>query len=200
MEDKHSLCKHPGSCIINALKGFFRGAVIGLGIKAAIALVFGIFRRTIFKHPALLLKIFSKENLRLVFFLSGTIGVQRSVLCLLRRLTNNERISSFVAGFCGGIPLAFENTESRVAYSLYMLARSLDAICKYLVSKNLLPKIPYAIEMVYMFSLSTLHYTKIWNSDCLNKGYYNMIVRFLREPNDPYYIDMTGVSDHLRKK
>ena len=200
MEGKHRLCKHPDSCLINALKGFLQGAVVGIGIRAAIVLAIGLFRRTFFKNPAMMLKVFSSENIKLVYFLCGTVGIHRAVLCLFRRLTNNEKISSFAAGFCSAIPLAIEHSDSRVEYSLYMVARAMDAFCVYLVSAKLVPTIPYLIEIVYILSFSALQYIKVWNPECIHAGYSSMLNRFLKEPNDPLYIDMRGVHDHILLK
>ena len=197
MEDKHSLCKHPNSCLWNAINGYIRGASIGLIIRAAITIISGLFRRTLFKNPASLLKMFSKENMRIVAFLCGMVGIHRTVLCFLRRYTNSEKISSFVAGVCSGIPLIVEDKESRVLYSLYMLIRSFDAICKYLVAQKIVPKVPYMIEYLFIFAITVLHYARAWHPDCINKGYGNVLNRFLKEPNDPLYIDMVGYTDKL---
>ena len=200
MEGKHFLCKHPNSCFWNAINGYVRGASLGLILRAAITIIAGLFRRTLIKNPASILKMFSKENMRIVIFLSGMVGVHRTILCLLRRYTHNERISSFVAGFCSAIPLIVEDGESRVLYSLYMLIRSFDAICKYLVSHNIVPKIPHCIEYLYILSTTVLHYSKVWHPDCVNKGYGNVLNRFMKEPNDHFYIDMIGYTDKLLLK
>ena len=201
MADKHSLCKHKRSCVANSALGYVRGGIIGLSIRAIITLLVGIFRKTLFKNPlGLVLKIFHKENMRLVFFLSGTIGVYRSVLCLLRRITNNEKISSFFAGFASGIPLLFEEPESRVLYSLYVFVRSMDTVFKFLVAKKIFPKVTNFMEFMFVVSISIMHYTRVWNSDCLNRGYLNMLNRFTREPNDPIYTDMIGYGDKFNRK
>lgn len=185
---------------MNALGGFVRGASIGLIIRGVITLISGLFRRTLFKNPASILKMFSKNNLRIVFFLSGMVGVHRAVLCALRRYTNNEKISSFWAGAVGAIPLAFEDSESRVLYALYLLIRSFDSVCKYLVTNKLVPVIPHFVELLFIFSITVLHYTKVWNADCLNKGYLSLLNKFMKEPNDKVYLDMIGYGDKLLKK
>ena len=195
MADKHALCKHKGSCLINALKGYLRGALIGLGIRTIIAIIFGLLKRTIFKNPMVLLKIFAKENMRLVYFLSGMIGVHRSVLCLMRRYTNNEKVSSFVAGFFGGLPLILEDADSRITYGLYILVRGLDALCKFLVSTGKVPKVPYLLEILYILSMTILVDSKAHNPECLNKGFSSMVNKMMKEPNDPVYVDFSGYHD-----
>lgn len=174
--------------------------MIGLGVRAAIGLIMGLLKRTIFKNPASLLKIFSKENMKLVYFLSGMVGVHRSVLCILRRFTNCEQKSSFFAGFASGLPLLFEESESRVLFSLYMLVRAGDAFCKFLVDYKIVPRVPKFIEIVYFVSLSVLIYLRVFHPETANKGFSNLMGRLVREPNDKVYLDMTGYFDRLVKK
>ena len=97
MSHKSCLCKHPDSCISNAIKGFIRGLFISTGFKLAVSLAKAIIKFKIFTDPKSVLKL-SYSDLNLIFFLSGLIGIQRSVLCTLRRLTNNEKLSSFFSG------------------------------------------------------------------------------------------------------
>lgn len=200
MAEKTSLCKHTDSCLKNSFRGFFRGAVIGLGVRAVIGIIMGLIKRTIIKNPASLLKIFSKDNMKLVYFLSGMIGVHRSVLCISRTVTGCEKKSSLFAGLASGVPLLFEESESRVLFSLYMLVRAGDAFCKYLLSTGLVPRVPKFIEMVYFASLSVLIYVRIFHPEATNKGFSNLMGRLVKEPNDTVYLDMTGFFDKFLKK
>ena len=200
MAEKTSLCKHPDSCLKNSLRGFIRGAIIGLGIRAAIGIVLGLIKRTIIKNPASLLKIFSKENMKLVYFLTGMVGVHRSVLCISRTFTNCEKKSSFLAGLASGVPLLFEESESRVLFSLYMLVRAGDAFCKYLVSAGFVPRVPKFMEIVYIAALSVLIYVRVFHPEATNKGFSNIMGRIIREPNDMVYIDMSGFYDKIIKR
>jgi hypothetical protein len=144
--------------------------------------------------------MFAKENMKLVYFLGGMIGLHRSTLCLLRHYTNNEKISSFFAGFASGIPLIFEHPDNRMLFSMYLLVRAGDTICKYLVSQGLVPKIPKFIELVYIFSLSVLIYAGVFHPESTNKGFLGLMNRLVREPNDIVYIDMTGFRDKMLKR
>ncbi|OMJ93213.1 hypothetical protein SteCoe_3914 [Stentor coeruleus] len=195
--DNQVLCRHKGNCLQNALKGFVRGTIIGLGIRAAITLVLGLLKRTIIKNPLSFLKMFSKDNLRIVWFLSVMVGVYRSVLCYMRRKTKDEKLSSFVAGFASSIGLIFEESESRTLYALYLLVRSLDALCKYLVANKKISSIPNAIEGLYTLSMLILVHSRVFDPDALNHGFYNVINRFMKEPNDVVFLDMIGHSDHI---
>ena len=197
MAEKSSLCKHPGPCLHNSLKGFFRGAVIGLGIRTAIALVFGLIKRTLIKNPMSILKIFSSSNMKLVYFLSGMIGFHRSALCIARHYTNNEKISSFIAGFASGVPLLVEESETRMLFSMYLLVRAADTVCKYLVSNGIVPKIPKFIEIVYILALGILIYSGAYHPESTNKGFLSLMARLVREPNDWIYIDMVGFRDKM---
>lgn len=200
MAEKTSLCKHHDSCLINSIKGFIRGALIGLGVRAAIGLIMGLLKRTIIKNPASLLKIFSKDNMKLVYFLSGMVGVHRSSLCILRRFTNCEQKSSFLAGFAGGLPLLFEESDSRVLFSLYMLVRAGDAFCKFLVNMRIVPKVPNLIEIVYIASLCVLIFLRVFHPETVNKGFANLMGRLVSEPNDKVYLNMTAYFDNFVKK
>jgi hypothetical protein len=202
MADKHSLCKHPRGCLINSLNGYIRGGCIGLLIRGVITLFAGIIRRKIFKDPKFMLKVFQPKSLRLVYFLSGMIGLYRTSICILRRLTNNEKISSFFAGLISSIPLLFEETESRLMYSLYLLVRALDVLINHLLEKKVIPPIKYFVEMNFVFAMAVLQYNRVWNPDCVNKGYFGFLSKFMSEPNDSILLDMIGYTDRyfIKKK
>ena len=202
MEAKHSLCKHHPSCFINALKGYFRGACIGLIIRAGITVLSALIKRTIFKNPSVLLKMFTKDNLRVVGFLSGMIGVYRTIICIARRLTNDEKISSFLAGFCSSVPLLFEHKGSRLIYSLYLLVRSGETVVNYLIDQEALPTIPGFYNILYAISWFVLAYSKAWHSDCLSHAISNLFMSIMKEPNDFLLLDMVGYTDkhHLKRR
>ncbi|CAG9317482.1 unnamed protein product [Blepharisma stoltei] len=191
------LCKHELPCWKHTLFGFARGAIIGLIVRSFLTLLTMLLKKKIFKDPLYILNIFKKNNLRMVGFLSGMIGLYRAVLCFLRKKTGNEKISSFLAGFASGIPLLFEERESRVLYALYILVRAGDAVVKHLVANGYLPKIPHIIDGLFIAAISVLHFARVWEPWNINKGYMNMLNRFITGHNDRVLIDMTGYSDKL---
>lgn len=199
MAEKSPLCKHPGPCLHNSAKGFVRGAVLGLSLRAAIALVFGLIKGSLAKNPKSLLKIFASSNMKLVYFLSGMIGFHRSAICIARHYTKNEKLSSFIAGLASGVPLLVEEAETRMLFSMYLLVRAADTACRYLVSQELLPKVPKFIEFVYIFALSILIYAGVYHPDCTNKGFLALISKIITEPNDWVYYDMAGFKDKFFK-
>lgn len=202
MEDRpksnQHLCKHQLPCAIHTLYGFARGAIIGIGIRGVLTLLSMILKGKLFKDPLFILNTFKKSNLKLVAFLSGMIGLYRAVLCFLRSQTKNERISTFVAGFASGLPLLFEDRDTRVLYALYILVRAGDCIVKFLVAKKHVPKIPYIIDVLFGAAITVLHYARVWEPENLNKGYYSMLNRFFVKPNDKILADMTGWEDKMK--
>lgn len=183
-ENPHQLCKHKHSCIVNTLMGAVRGGVIGLGIRGVLSLFSLVLKRRIFKDPKSILSIFSKSNLKLPCLLASMVVLFRGTLCLCRKYTKDEEISAFAAGFASGIPLCVESSGNRVVYSLYVLAKALDVAVKHLVKLGYLPKIPYFPDILYGISMTILQFARVWEPDCVNKGYYSMTKKFMIEPND----------------
>ena len=196
---KSDLCKHKNSCVENTLKGISRGLLIGSGIKLGINLLKALAKLKLLKNPSVIFK-FGKSDLMFVLFLSGMIGAQNSVLCALRRLTNNEKISSFFSGFAGGIPLILESSENRTLYSIFTFVRAAETLIKYLVSIKALPKIPYALEITFIISFGYIMWVKVYDVDCLNKGMYGMVKKMFHAPTEYMQIDMTGFEDEMLRK
>lgn len=185
---KHSLCKHSRPCVENALFGFLRGGVIGLVARAVLTLLGLILKRRLFKNPALIFSIFSKEKLRLVGFLSLMVGLFRCSLCTARRVTSNEKLSACIAGFIAGLPVAIEGVESRVLYSLYLIVRGMDALVKWAVANGRLPYVPYFYNILFIVATTFLHQTNTFDFECMNVGYANLLKRFLFDVNDKHIL------------
>lgn len=194
MQPKSHLCKHSNSCLINSCKGLVKGAFIAISFRIVINFLKVALK--LFRNPSNLLK-FSKADLRFGLFLSFMISIQRFALCFLRRYTNNEKISSFISGFLSGIPLAFESSQNRVFYSLYLLTRAMETLLKSFVSQKKLPYIPYAYEALYSISFSFLVFTRVWNTECLSPSFYSFTNKLFPFKLDYVQINMTGVGDKI---
>lgn len=165
--NKHPLCKHQNPCVYSCALGFVRGAATGLTIRFVLSLL-SIIVKLDFKKYYKLIEILSPANLRLPLFLSLLVGIHRTSLCILRRITNNELTSTFLANILSGISLVAEEPETRINWALFTLVRGIESLVKTQVARGRIPEIPYFIEIMYAIIVLPLHYGMWFESDIAN--------------------------------
>ena len=121
-----SACKHKDSCLINSLKGYLRGGVIAVGIK----FILTSFRVLLKQNWRLINQFFTKDTLSLMIASILTIGLFRSTLCAVRKLTQREDLASGASGFVAGLPLAFLDSKTRLMVATYWFVRAVDILVK----------------------------------------------------------------------
>ena len=126
MVSRTCLCKHKLSCCENVINGFvstFGYCFVGKLILSNMRYLFS---------PAKLAKNLLSwksgvDSFRIALFVGLVNGVYKLVLCIMRRLTRSNKISSIVAGFVAGLCIRFDAKSRRVLTMLLVMSRVVDA-------------------------------------------------------------------------
>lgn len=172
---KTALCKHRDTCLINALKGFARGAGIGAALSSAFFLLSAIASGKLFRNPAMLRKLVSEDFFRYATFLSVMSGGYRAVLCAMRRCTADERVSSWVAGLCCSVGLMAMKGETKKTWALYLFVRAVVSVHSSSVQKGVIPDVPYGVFILFALVCAVLLYARAFEPTTLSRSYYNFI-------------------------
>jgi hypothetical protein len=187
------LCKHKESCLLNALRGFLRGALIGAGVNSALFLLSALASGKIFRHPAMLKRIIGGDLVRYTVFLSFLCGGYKSVLCLMRRVSPDDRKNSLVAGLVCSLGLLAMKGETKKTWALYLFVRALVSVHTSAVQKHWIPEIPYGVYWLFALVCTVLLYARAFEPDCLSKSYYNFISYMSAgTKNDTTMLDIFG--------
>lgn len=168
-------CKHKGTCLHNAQMGFLRGAAVGAGLSSAFFLLGGLASGRLFKHPALITKLFSEEFFRYAGFMATLTGGYKAVLCLMRRVTQDERTCSMVAGLVSAFGLVLMKGESKKTWALYLFVRAVVSLHSKALERHMLPEVPYGVFILFALVCCVLLYARAFEPTTLSKSYYNFV-------------------------
>jgi len=112
MLTKTHLCKHKYGCYENVILGFYKILIKTFAIKLVLN-NFGLVANPK-KLIANLLSLKSfKDNVRFALFVGLLTGIYKAALCILRRIFNDDRIATPIAGFLAGIAAYVEDQKRR---------------------------------------------------------------------------------------
>lgn len=168
-------CRHKGTCLHNASMGVIRGAVLGAGLSSAFFLLGGLASGRLFKRPALITKLISEDFFRYAGFLATLTGGYKGILCLMRRVTHDERTCSMVAGLISAFGLVLMKGESKKTWALYLFVRALVSLHTKALERHLVPEVPYGVFLLFAFVCCVLLYARAFEPTTLSKSYYNFV-------------------------
>ena len=168
-------CKHKGTCLHNALMGFLRGAGLGAGLSSAFFLLGGLASGRLFKHPALLVKLINEDFFRYAGFLATLTGGYKGLMCLMRRVSPDERTCSMVAGLISAFGLVLMKGESKKTWALYLFVRAIVCLHTKALERHMIPEVPYGVFYLFALVCALLLYARAFEPSTLSKSYYNFI-------------------------
>jgi len=155
--------------------GVLRGAALGAGLSSAFFLLGGLASGRLFKRPALITKLISEDLFRYAGFLATLTGGYKGILCLMRRVTEDERTCSMVAGLISAFGLVFMKGESRKTWALYLFVRAIVSLHTKGVERHQVPEVPYGVFILFALVCMVLLYARAFEPTALSKSYYNFI-------------------------
>ena len=155
--------------------GFLRGAAIGAGLSSAFFLLGALASGRLFKKPGMLLKLFNEDFVRYTGFLSLLTGGYKAILCAMRRVTQDERTCSMVAGLVSALSLAVMKGESKKTWALYLFVRALVSLHTKALERRLIPEVPYGVFYLFALVCCVLLYARAFEPSTLSKSYYKFV-------------------------
>lgn len=71
------------------------------------------------------------DSIRFALFVACMNSIYKSVLCLLRRFSDNDKINGFIAGFLCGLAIIIDEKERRIFIALILFSRALVFIIQF---------------------------------------------------------------------
>lgn len=103
------LCKHKGGCVVNTIRGFLRGLVIGLLVKGGFSVVVNVFWKKLYKKPnQLKAAIFDPATKDFALFLAFFVSSFKGVHCLMKNIREtDDGLNSLISGAVSGLSVLF---------------------------------------------------------------------------------------------
>ena len=162
-QGRSDLCKHKFGCYENIIRSALKSFLIGYLTKTLINSLSYILRPA--KLVSFLLSAEAvKDCSQFSLFLALMIASYKAILCLLRRLLKDDKISSLIAGFCCGLAISVDIQKRRILIALIMLARALDCFVNVLQNHDILHRIKYFEFFIWSVSAAFLKYCKVFES------------------------------------
>jgi len=176
-EKSYRICKHPGDCTTNCLRGATRAFIAAYVVKYFVAILPAIITRKIFQKPQLLLEYAGKDTIRFALFLSLFVSGFKGINCAMRKYRQKEdKLNAFVAGSVAGLSLLLDEKSRRTSIALYISTRALEFVYVYLMRRGMLPNIPHGDALVMAISSSQILYALLREQDTLSKSYYSFLL------------------------
>jgi len=147
-----TLCKHKESCWSFTLRGFFRGFMIGCGLRGTLTFLSLLFLKKMYRNPKKLLELsFGSKTTNFGLFLGFFVGCWKGIACLLRNIrVRDDEINSIVAGAVAGLSILFSRSTE---ISMYCLSKGVEAIFVSMTKKGVMKPLPH--PDVFMFAIGT---------------------------------------------
>lgn len=102
-------------------------------------------------------------------------GGYKAVLCLMRRVTQDERTCSMVAGLVSAFGLVLMKGESKKTWALYLFVRAVVSLHSKAIERHMLPEVPYGVFILFALVCCVLLYARAFEPTTLSKSYYNFV-------------------------
>lgn len=148
---KTEFCRHDFGCLEGIISGTINSFVLSYLLNSCLNfLSLFVLKRQL---KLFLLSLVQPEHWRLCGFLTSHTFLLKSVMCFLRTVRNkNDQINNFLAGAIAGFfSIGFLEKSSKMTWSGYLFARSLDSIYRHLVNKKVFKKREF--HYLVLFSL-----------------------------------------------
>ena len=148
---KTEFCRHEFGCFESIISGTINSFVLSYMLNSCLNFLSLFVLKRQFK--LFLLSLVQPEKWRLCGFITSHTFLLKSVLCFLRTVRNkNDQINNFLAGAIAGLfSIGFLEKSSKMTWSGYLFARSLDSIYRHLVNKKVFKK--RELHYLILFSL-----------------------------------------------
>ena len=160
-----SQCHHKSNCANNALRRTVRAFFTGGGIKLVLTILRVLLHRRLPKKADLLRDL--RDGLRLAGFLASASGVFNTSQCLLRRLRDKEDPwNPAISGLLSGLTVVIDDPSRRQMWTIYAFSRALYPAYELLARRQIVPRVKYSAELLYMFVSISVHYAWLSHPEC----------------------------------
>jgi len=170
-----SLCKHKKSCYQFTLRSFFRGFMIGCGLRGSLTFLSLLFLNKMYKNPKKLLELsFGPKTTSFGLFLAFFVSAWKGVACLLRNVrVHDDEFNSLIAGFLAGISIIFSRSTE---ISMYCLSKGVEAVFNACVNRGLLKSLPHGEVLLFSLGTGLIFYNCTLEPFNLRFSYWNFLL------------------------
>eukprot|EP00475_Leptophrys_vorax_P039873 TRINITY_DN7298_c0_g1_i1.p1 TRINITY_DN7298_c0_g1~~TRINITY_DN7298_c0_g1_i1.p1 ORF type:complete len:531 (+),score=125.39 TRINITY_DN7298_c0_g1_i1:180-1772(+) len=128
-------------------------------ISLAVVPVLVLQLKSLIKNPLGVSVKTAFSILRSSAFIAAFVGIYQRAICVSRQfLSKDFRFVYWLCGFVCSASIFIERPSRRVELALYVIPRGLDAFFQQLVSRNILPNVPFFDVMLNCAAMSGLMY------------------------------------------
>ncbi|CDW74092.1 UNKNOWN [Stylonychia lemnae] len=157
------LCKHKFGCYENTLRGWYRSFAMAFLVKSLFTHL-----PKIVKPVKLIKKILSikgnTDAIKFALFASCMCAIYKAALCIMRRITGDDKINAGVAGFLSAFAILLDAKSRR-------LFLSLDVFVNMLEKRGIIKKINGFEVWAWAVMGCFNKYCMSYEPECLNNGF-----------------------------
>ncbi|CDW79410.1 UNKNOWN [Stylonychia lemnae] len=119
-----------------------------------------------------------KDPIKFGLFISVMCALYKSLLCFLRRFSDNDKINASVAGFVSAFAILLDAKSRRMMIALIFFARALDALVTMLERRGIIKKYDYFEVLLWNIMITFNQYTVSYEADVMNPTFLKFQHRF----------------------
>ncbi|GAM21327.1 hypothetical protein SAMD00019534_045020 [Acytostelium subglobosum LB1] len=162
-------------------------------MRAALALLTGIFVRRLYRNPRKLINqsLLHKSPIGFGLFVAFYTGGYKALLCMLRAIRGKEDgFNSAIAGFFAGASMMFSKSTEM---SLYLFARALESLFNAAHKRGYVKSWKHGDAALFCFSTTVMFYAMVWEPNTVRQSYLKFLFKVTGDK-----VDLAGITKKLR--